>query len=66
MMTYLKIVERRYTDFEMLHDYILSAHQGSVIPKLPEKDSLIGNVTKIFVERRDKLEERRDGLERYL
>lgn len=39
---------------------------GKIIPKLPEKDSLIGNIRKIIREPTEKLEERRAGLEYFL
>lgn len=39
---------------------------GKIIPKLPEKDSLIGNIRKMIREPTEKLEERRAGLEYFL
>jgi hypothetical protein len=59
-------VDRRYSDFTMLQDYILSTYMsdGLIIPMLPEKESIVGNISKLVST--PNLEERRQGLEQYL
>lgn len=64
-MTYSTLtVDRRYTDFEWLHNHLLSRFPPPVlvVPQLPKKKYL--NSTKRF--HPDHVEERRRALERYL
>lgn len=50
------LVDRRFSDFDMLHEYILNKFKGVILPKLPEKDGLIDNISKFFSVPKEKLE----------
>lgn len=43
-------VDRRYKDFEMLQQYFIDNRPGKIIPKLPEKDNMVGFFMKFITE----------------
>jgi hypothetical protein len=59
-------VERRYSDFTMLSDYLATSYMDQILPELPKKFSIVSDVRKIFVQPVEDLEIRRKALADYL